>query len=422
MEPLLSPFPYDDVANKIDMSLAIGLLVGFEREWAGKEVGVRTFAIIALLGTLSMVLDPSLMMASSAGVFLIVALLNTQTLIKDRSLELTTSAAMIMMLMLGALVGKGHYFTSATSAILLTMLLAWKVELARFADALKPDEIRGAVLLGLLTFVVYPLLPNRFIDSLQLINPRQSWVTIVAIAGIGFVNYVLLRVYSTKGLYYAAILGGMVNSTATVVELSASLKKERSALLGQAEAILLLTNIAMFLRNLVLLGLFSRPSVGDAFLPLTVMSGVSVLVAWNDRDIASGGTPPKLELSSPVSVRRIAKFGSLFLLLACVGTLAQRYFGNRGFLVVSVLGGLVSSASTTATAAQLAMVGQISSETAGISVVLTAISSALVNLPLVYQQTQNAQLTKRLALITGSICCLGLAVMLLTYWLHHHNG
>jgi uncharacterized membrane protein (DUF4010 family) len=421
MEPLLSPFPYDDVANKIAMSLAIGLLVGFEREWAGKEVGVRTFAIIALLGTLSMVLDPSLMMASSAGVFLIVALLNTQTLITDRSLELTTSAAMMMMLMLGALVGKGHYFTSATSAILLTMLLAWKVELARFADALKPDEIRGAVLLGLLTFVVYPLLPNRFIDSLQLINPRQSWVTIVAIAGIGFVNYVLLRVYSTKGLYYAAILGGMVNSTATVVELSASLKKERSALLGQAEAILLLTNIAMFLRNLVLLGLFSRPSVGDAFLPLTVMSGVSVLVAWNDRDIASGSTP-KLELSSPVSVRRIAKFGSLFLLLACVGTLAQRYFGNRGFLVVSVLGGLISSASTTATAAQLAMVGQISSETAGISVVLTAISSALVNLPLVYQQTQNVQLTKRLALITGSICCLGLAVMLLTYWLHHHNG
>jgi uncharacterized membrane protein (DUF4010 family) len=420
MEPLLSPFPYDDVANKIAMSLAIGLLVGFEREWAEKEVGVRTFAIIALLGTLSMILDPGLMVACLGGVLLIVVLLNTQTLLQDRSLELTTSAALIMMFILGTLVGKGHYFTSATSAILLTMLLAWKVELARFADALKPDEIRGAVLLGLLTFVVYPLLPNHFIDSLQLINPRQAWVTIVAIAGIGFVNYVLLRVYSTKGLYYAAILGGMVNSTATVVELSASLKKERSALLGQAEAILLLTNIAMFLRNLVLLGIFSRPSVADAFLPLTVMSGVSVLVAWTDRDIA-GNNSPKLELSSPVSMRRIAKFGSLFLLLACIGTLAQRYFGNLGFLVVSVMGGLVSSASTTATAAQLAMTGQISAETAGMSVVLTAISSALVNLPLVYQQTQDVQLTRRLSLITGGICCLGLAVLLATYWLHHHG-
>lgn len=419
METLPSPFPYDDVANKIALSLAIGLLVGFEREWAQKEVGVRTFAVISLLGTLLSALDPHLVIAGLAGVFLMVGLLNAQTLLRDRSLELTTSAAMIMMLVLGALIGAGHYFTAATSAILLTMLLAWKIELARFADALKPDEIRGAVLLGLLTFVIYPLLPNRFIDSLQLINPRQAWVTIVAIAGIGFVNYVLLRVYSTRGLYYAAILGGMVNSTATVVELSASLKKERRALLEQSEIILLLTNIAMFLRNLILLGIFSRPSVGDAFLPLTVMSGASVLVMWKDRETHEQ-LAPKLELTSPVSLRRIVNFGALFLLLACIGTLAQRYFGSMGFLVISILGGLISSASTTATAAQLAMVGQISTETAGMAVVLTAISSAVVSLPLIYQQTQDALLTRRLSLITGGICILGLSVMIGTYWLHHY--
>ena len=33
--------------------MAVGLLVGLEREWAQKAVGVRTFAIIALLGTLA---------------------------------------------------------------------------------------------------------------------------------------------------------------------------------------------------------------------------------------------------------------------------------------------------------------------------------------------------------------------------------
>jgi uncharacterized membrane protein (DUF4010 family) len=44
------------------------------------------------------------------------------------------------------------------------MLLAWKVELRRFAGGLQPAEIRSAVLLGLLGLVVYPILPDRFID------------------------------------------------------------------------------------------------------------------------------------------------------------------------------------------------------------------------------------------------------------------
>jgi uncharacterized membrane protein (DUF4010 family) len=51
-----------------------------------------------------------------------------------------------------------------------------------------------------------------------LINPRESWVTVVAIAAIGFVNYVLLCLYSSRGLIYTAVLGGLVNSTATIAD------------------------------------------------------------------------------------------------------------------------------------------------------------------------------------------------------------
>ena len=43
------------------------------------------------------------------------------------------------------------------------MLLAWKVELEKFAGALRPEEIRSAVLLGLLSVVIYPLLPDQFV-------------------------------------------------------------------------------------------------------------------------------------------------------------------------------------------------------------------------------------------------------------------
>jgi uncharacterized membrane protein YhiD involved in acid resistance len=42
-----------DIATKLALSLGVGLFVGFEREWSRKDVGVRTFALTALLGTLS---------------------------------------------------------------------------------------------------------------------------------------------------------------------------------------------------------------------------------------------------------------------------------------------------------------------------------------------------------------------------------
>jgi uncharacterized membrane protein (DUF4010 family) len=408
---------YHDMAVKIAVSIGAGLLVGLEREWAQKEVGVRTFAITALTGTLASILGPAFVIAALAGVFLLVGFLNTQTMLKDRSLELTTSAALIVTVLLGALVGQGHYFTASASAILVTMLLAWKLELAKFADALKPEEIRGAVLLGLLSFVIYPLLPDRYVDPMNLINPRQAWVTVVVIAGIGFLNYVLLRLYSTRGLYYAAMLGGLVNSTAAVAELSGAIRDQGEGVWSGAIAVLLLTNVAMFLRNVVLLGIFAKSAVPTALLPLSAMAVLAIVFTWLSRD--RGGTPVKsLQLSSPVSLKRIVKFGVLFVVLASAGSLAQRSLGSGGFLVVCVLGGLISSASTTATAASLAAAGQISPQMAGIATVLTSVASSMINIPLVYQQTHRAALTRRFAITTGLITGAGLAVLGLAVLVH----
>jgi uncharacterized membrane protein (DUF4010 family) len=72
---------------------------------------------------------------------------------------------------------------------------------------LEPAEIRSAVLLGLLGLVVYPILPDRFIDKGELVNPRQAWITVIVIAGIGFVNYVPLKVYGTRGVYVSGFYG-----------------------------------------------------------------------------------------------------------------------------------------------------------------------------------------------------------------------
>ena len=138
-------FPATPIAVKMAVAVGIGMLVGMEREWSNKDVGGRSFAIVALLGMLASVIGVNVAIASLIGVLLLVAAMNTRSIITDRSLEITTSAALIVNYLLGVLVGLGHIFTPVAAAIVMTMLLAWKTELSRFAGGLQPSEIRSAV-------------------------------------------------------------------------------------------------------------------------------------------------------------------------------------------------------------------------------------------------------------------------------------
>jgi len=52
-------FPPNAVAFKIAVSIAIGMLVGFERESASKDVGIRTFGLTSLLGAVSVLISPA---------------------------------------------------------------------------------------------------------------------------------------------------------------------------------------------------------------------------------------------------------------------------------------------------------------------------------------------------------------------------
>src|ERR1700691_5291613 len=100
-------FPPSEVASRMGVSLGIGLLVGIEREWSNKDLGARTFALTALLGMISTLFGPPMMIVSFVGILLIVGFANARSLWVDRSLEATTSAALLVIFVLGALAGLG---------------------------------------------------------------------------------------------------------------------------------------------------------------------------------------------------------------------------------------------------------------------------------------------------------------------------
>ena len=405
-------FPASEIAIKVVLSLALGLLVGFEREWSNKDIGARTFAMTALLGLLGSLLGPAELLLAGAAVLILIVFANLRNLQVAHKLEATTSVAFMIIFLLGILVGLGHLFTPVACAILVAMLLSLKPQFRAFAGGLRQEEVRSAIVLALLGFVIWPLLPNRFVDPWQLFQPREAWMTIVVIACLGFVNYVLLRVYGSTGIYVTAIFGGLVNSTASAAELASTLSA--TGLISLTVPVVLLTSVAKFLRNIAILAIFARGAIGTAVLPLLAMTAAAAYWIYRDRKKA-GNLEDKVSLilASPMSLKKVLKFGLLFLSVQVLATLGQRLVGSAGFQIVSALGGFVSSASTTAVAANMAMHGKVTSAQAGMAVVLSSLVSTLVNLPIVWRQTKSTSVVRELTFSSLLQIAAGIAALVL---------
>jgi uncharacterized membrane protein (DUF4010 family) len=391
--------------ERVGISLAIGMMVGLEREWAHKDVGVRTFAFVALAFTLAWTISPIAAYILMGGLIPLVTLLNWRSLTRDGTLEMTTTVALLAVALLGILVGQGLFLVAAACGVVVTALLAWKSEVVRFTGALTNEEIRGALILGMIALVVYPVLPRGTVDPWHLIDLRSAWTVVLVISAIAFTNYVLLRIYGTRGIRWTGLLGGLVNSTATVAELASRARDDPArlsvfALLGMATA-----NTAMLLRNGLILGVFDITALSYGWLAVALMVAASTVVMYRIH-LQDTATAP-LHMQSPISVRHALMFGALFVLITLAGELANRVFGQTGFLVVAALGGLVSSASTSAAAGILAAKGLLPPELAGYGVVVTSMASLVFHVPMAQIAGRNKEVTRRLARLSALILAAG---------------
>ena len=68
MNPLSSThiWPPFDSLGRLLLALLVGLFVGLEREWRGKDAGLRTFGLVALLGALGSMLGMGYALVSLA--------------------------------------------------------------------------------------------------------------------------------------------------------------------------------------------------------------------------------------------------------------------------------------------------------------------------------------------------------------------
>ena len=401
-------WPYAATLLRLALALGLGLLVGLERERRGKDAGSRTFAFAAAAGCAGGLLgDPY---AITALVLLVpfIIFINIHSLEKDEHPEITTSAALLVIGFVGVMCGKGHTMTAVGLGLVTTGLLAWKQPLSGFSVGITEGELRAAILLGILAFVIYPVLPSHPIDRWGLVQPRVVLTTVILVAAIGFCNYLLHKIYGNRGFEAAGFFGGLVNSIVAIMELS-TLASEDALLVDVAFRGTMLATAAMLVRNAAILAFIAPQTLYYASVPMLLMLLICGLFTITRRTTsAETGASPDVKVQSPFSLPQALKFGVLFLVVSVLGSLSQRALGNAGFFVVNSIGAVVSSASSVAAAGELAAQTKLSIETGGIGSVLACVASTLISIPLIARYGKNKQLTRSAMVAIGLVSVVGI--------------
>lgn len=421
MSLAVTHWPYETVFARLALALALGLFVGIERERRRKDAGLRTFGFVALLGALGGLLGDNYAMLTIGLLGILIIFLNLKTLRADKGTELTTSAALLVMGFAGVLCGKGHTLTPAAVGVTTAALLAWKKPMAGFSIQLSDTEVRSAILLAILAFVIYPALPEGAVDPWGALEPRAAWITVILIAGIGFVNYILWKMYGERGLALTAFLGGLVNSSVATRELAQRAQEAEGQMGDIVYRGILLATAAMLVRNSVLLAILAPLALRSAVLAFALMLLVSAGFALLQRQprgpVTSEPQQPLLNLQSPFSLKAALQFGVILVVIQMAGVLGQQTLGQLGIYVTSLLGGLFSSSSAVAAAAALAAQGAISAQVAGNCAIIASLTSVVVNLPLILGLAQR-RLVWRIAWTVSIVAMAGVfGALLQSIWL-----
>src|SRR3989338_3285096 len=180
------------------LALALGALIGLEREYARYKkhahdyAGIRTYTLIALFGALSAffgeTLNPWILVV---GIFLIGILIVVSyfVLSKKKYHGATSEVAGFLAFFLGILAYFGEIKLSVLLTVIITVILYSRTMLHNFAQHLKKEEMKSALIFAVIAFVILPFLPNKGYGPYQLFNPFLTWLMVVLISGISFIGY-----------------------------------------------------------------------------------------------------------------------------------------------------------------------------------------------------------------------------------------
>lgn len=354
-----------DLFERLALALAIGLLIGIERGWkertetaGSRTAGVRTFSLIGLLGGVMGALVPMAgpwpLALSGLGFALVFAAFNWREGEAEKNFPVTSAVAAILTYALGAFAVLGDVGAAGAAGVATAALLAVREQLHAFVRRLTWEELRSALLLLAMTFLLLPMLPREAIDPWGVLVPYELWLIVILIAALSFVGYIAVRVLGEKrGLATAAAAGALVSSTAVTLNnarLARAHPTESHALSGAiciawAVSLVRMTAVACTV-NYELLQPLGIPIAGAVLMLL-------LAAAFFYRRDGSRPDGEAMKLRNPFELSTVLIFGGLLALVLPASKAISEYFGAAGLFTFAAISGLVDVDPIMLSAAQL---------------------------------------------------------------------
>lgn len=337
---------------RLGVALAIGLLVGLERGWRGREgpdgsraAGLRTFGIFGLLGGVFAILAtemaaPMIFAAGFLGVAALYGLFQYQQARHDQNFSVTGVMSGLGVFGLGGLAVSGDYRVAAAGGAALAAVLGSREILHASLRRLSWVELRSALVLAVMTTIILPMLPNRPIDPWGGFNPWEVWFFTVMIATISFAGYIAVRVLGpTRGLLISALAGAVASSTAVTVALArmANGALEVRPLVGAAA----LAGMVSILRVLVVVTLLRGDVLGHVAVPALCAAGVLGLAGLAMLLRHPSSQQPQEMLRNPFELRPLLVFALLFALVSTASAALVGQFGRASVPATSAMSGML---------------------------------------------------------------------------------
>ena len=401
-------------------SLAVGLLIGLERERSpAAKAGLRTFALVALFGTVAAMLSEEIATPwVLTGGLLVVGLMIIAAYWHEREANAdpgtTTVAAVVVCYGLGAMIWHGHSALAVMLAIATTLLLYFKAELRGMTQNFSRRDLTSMLQFAVLSFIILPILPDQNFGPYDALNPRQIWLMVVLISGVSLAGYVALRFIGQRyGVALLGIFGGLASSTATTL-VYARRSNESEGLGRLAVVVILLANLVVLVR-LSIVSAVIAPELLPQLLPVLgsgVALGLAAAAFWWYQ-LRQQSDVPIPEVSNPTELRTAMGFGLLYAVVLFFAAWLSDIAGSGGLYVVALVSGLTDVDAITLSSLRLFGLGKLPAFDAVTAIGLGIIANIGFKLGLVFF-IGGPLLAKRCALgMTLTAAGIGLALLIL---------
>jgi len=232
-----------------------------------------------------------------------------------------------------------------------------------------------------ITFIVLPILPDRTYGPYGVLNPREIWLMVVLIAGVGVASYMAMRVAGERhGTLLTGLLGGLVSSTATTA-LYARRSNESPAMSQVALVVVSLANLVVLVRVAVLAAVVA-PGILPRLAPVlgAALAAGLVAVAFLLHRAVRGTQLALPPARNPAEIGMAVRFGALYAFVLLAAAWLQELVGSHGLYIATALSGLADVDPGVLSALNLYGAGRVEAGTAVAAIAIALLANTLFKL------------------------------------------